>query len=122
MEVFQDEVALNYAIAQKSVNSFPIIPAIGDKCIKNVIYSYGVKMVKCLQDHIRMHYTPEETPALWLIIEHIEVGYPTWKQPTGANDAYNIGDRVVFEGNNYESVINANVWSPKVYTQGWKKI
>lgn len=45
-----------------------------------------------------------------------------WKQPTGGHDAYNIGDRVKYNGHIYESTINANVWSPETYPQGWKKI
>jgi hypothetical protein len=45
---------------------------------------------------------------------------PDWVQPTGASDAYNIGDKVKFEGAVYESIINANVWSPSVYPAGWQ--
>jgi len=48
--------------------------------------------------------------------------YPDWVQPTGAHDAYNIGDRVMYKGEAWESTINANVWSPEVYPAGWKKI
>jgi hypothetical protein len=44
---------------------------------------------------------------------------PEWVQPTGAHDAYNIGDRVTFQGAVYESLINGNVWSPAVYPAGW---
>jgi hypothetical protein len=40
-----------------------------------------------------------------------------WVQPTGAHDAYNIGDRVLWNGQIYESTINANVWAPNV--TGW---
>lgn len=45
-----------------------------------------------------------------------------WVQPTGAQDAYNIGDRVTFGGQVYESVIDANTWSPTAYPAGWKLI
>ena len=45
-----------------------------------------------------------------------------WVQPTGAHDAYQKGDRVLFEGKTYESLIDANVWSPTSYPQGWKEI
>lgn len=38
------------------------------------------------------------------------------------HDAYNIGDRVAFEGSNYESVINGNVWSPAEHPAGWTLI
>lgn len=42
-----------------------------------------------------------------------------WVQPVGSEDAYNIGDQVTFEGQVWESVINANTWSPTVYPAGW---
>ena len=43
-------------------------------------------------------------------------------QPTGAHDAYNLGDRVTFSGRVYESIINGNFWSPDVYPDGWTEI
>lgn len=45
--------------------------------------------------------------------------WPEWVQPTGAHDAYNIGDKVTFQSKRYVSTINANVWSPTAYPQGW---
>lgn len=42
-----------------------------------------------------------------------------WKQPTGAHDAYMAGDKVIFKGDVYESLIDSNVWSPEVYPSGW---
>lgn len=45
-----------------------------------------------------------------------------WVQPLGAFDAYNTGDRVTFEGNIWESRIDANVWSPAAYPAGWQLI
>lgn len=47
---------------------------------------------------------------------------PEWVQPTGGHDAYAVGDRVLFEGEVYESVIPGNTWSPTGYPAGWKKI
>lgn len=41
-------------------------------------------------------------------------------QPTGAHDAYNVGDRVKYNGHVYESLIAANTYSPDAYPQGWK--
>ena len=43
-------------------------------------------------------------------------------QPTGAHDAYNLGDRGSYGSKVGESVINGNVWSPDVYPDGWKEI
>ena len=49
-----------------------------------------------------------------------ETNYPDFVQPTGAHDAYNIGDIVKFNGQLYKSTINNNVWSPDTYPQGWE--
>jgi hypothetical protein len=58
--------------------------------------------------------------------ENLDVVLPTdpqpWVQPTGAHDAYNIGDQVTFEGNTYESLIDGNTWSPTSYPAGWNQI
>lgn len=47
---------------------------------------------------------------------------PQWVQPTGGHDAYKIGDRVAYNGAVWESLINANSWSPDDYPAGWKKV
>lgn len=46
--------------------------------------------------------------------------YPDFVQPTGAHDAYNIGDIVKFNGQLYRSTIDNNVWSPTDYPAGWE--
>lgn len=43
--------------------------------------------------------------------------YPEWVQPTGAHDAYNIGDIVSHNGQLWISTVASNVWEPGVY--GW---
>ena len=45
-----------------------------------------------------------------------------WVQPSGATDAYNAGDQVTYNGEVFESVIDANVWSPDDYAAGWKPV
>ena len=47
---------------------------------------------------------------------------PDFVQPTGAHDAYKKGDKVKFEGKIYESLIDANAYSPSAYPAGWKEI
>ena len=69
-------------------------------------------------------WTPDVTPALWKEVI-VVVDIPVWVQPTGAHDAYALGAKVHFPTINdpiYESLIDANVWSPTVYPQGWKKL
>ena len=47
---------------------------------------------------------------------------PDFVQPTGAHDAYQIGDRVRFDGKVYESIEGGNTWSPSAYPAGWEPI
>ena len=47
---------------------------------------------------------------------------PEFVQPTGAHDAYKLGDRVLYNGQVYESLMNSNVWSPDAYPAGWKLV
>lgn len=49
-------------------------------------------------------------------------GAPDWVEPSGIHDAYQTGDVVAFEGAEYRSVIDGNVWSPTAYPQGWEKL
>lgn len=54
--------------------------------------------------------------------EPAEPEIPDWVQPTGAADAYSVGDLVRFEGVVYRSLINGNSWSPAAYPAGWQNI
>ena len=47
---------------------------------------------------------------------------PDFVQPKGAHDAYKKGDKVKFEGKIYESLIDANTYSPSAYPAGWKEV
>lgn len=76
-------------------------------------------LYKCVQAHTtQADWTPNATPALWVVVS-IE-DYPEWVQPTGAHDAYNIGDKVTYKGNHYVCEINGNVYAPDV--SGWTLI
>ena len=52
----------------------------------------------------------------------VEEEYPEYKQPTGAHDAYNVGDKITYNGKKYECITNNVVWNPDDYPQGWKLI
>ena len=61
--------------------------------------------------------------AKWTNLDADEPDGPQpWVQPEGAHDAYQTGDRVTFEGAVYESLIDANTWSPTEYPQGWTEV
>ena len=65
-------------------------------------------------------WLPDITPSLYTAIGLDESGYPVWSQPTGAQDAYNIGDIVNYNGTLYKSLIDGNTYSPEVYPAGWE--
>jgi hypothetical protein len=86
---------------------------------------YEDKLYKCVQAHTSQDdWTPPSVPALWTeVAKPGEI--PVWKQPTGAHDAYNKGDKVHYPTASdpvYESLIDANVYSPEAYPQGWKLV
>jgi hypothetical protein len=43
-------------------------------------------------------------------------------QPTHAGNAYGMGDRVLFNANVYESVLDVNSWSPEAHPSGWELV
>ena len=85
----------------------------------------GGKLYRCEQAHTSQDgWEPEKTPALWTEVEK-PGEIPVWRQPTGAQDAYNKGDRVHYPnaaGPVYESLIDANVYSPEAYPAGWRAV
>lgn len=85
----------------------------------------GDKLYKVIQPHTsQSDWPPDATPALY--VEVAPPGtIPVWRQPTGAQDAYNTGDRVHYPdaaGPVYESTIDGNVWSPETYPAGWRAV
>lgn len=92
--------------------------AVGD------VASYDGVLYRAVQAHkSQADWTPDKTPALWTPVRETKSTTPDpFVQPTGAADAYKKGDRVLFEGAVYESVIDANVWSPTGYPAGWTKV
>ena len=90
------------------------------------IVSYGTngvgdpQLYKVVQAHTsQAQWTPDAAPSLYDAFGLDESGYPLWAQPSGAHDAYNVGDIVNYNGKLYKSTINGNVWSPDVYPAGW---
>lgn len=86
---------------------------------------YNDKLYRVEQTHTsQADWTPDITPALYTEVAPSGV-IPVWKQPTGAQDAYSKGDKVHYPTADdpvYESLIDANVWSPNDYPQGWKVV
>ena len=79
---------------------------------------------RCEQAHTSQEsWTPDAAPSLWSQIDIAEDGVDVWTQPTGAHNAYNVGDRVHYptaDGPIYVSTIDGNTWAPDAYPQGWQ--
>lgn len=80
----------------------------------------GGKLYKCVQAHTsQSDWTPPDTPALWTeVAKPGEI--PVWRQPTGAQDAYRLGEKVWYPEKDttiYISKIDYNTYRPDVY--GW---
>ena len=86
------------------------------------IFRYEGKLYKVIQEHTSQEdWIPSELPALYLNMMPENV-IPEWIPPTGSHDAYNVGDKVIYEGQVYECMIDGNTWPPTDYPQGWKLI
>lgn len=48
--------------------------------------------------------------------------YPEYKQPSGAHDAYNTGDKITYNNKKYICKMDGCVWSPEEYPQGWEEV
>lgn len=88
----------------------------------DALVSHAGSVYACVQAHMsQSDWLPTVTPALWRHTAAAGV-IPAWVQPTGAHDAYQMGDLVTFQGSVYRSRINANVWPPIAYPAGWELV
>ena len=111
-------VTLDDETALTGVELFPAW-VVGKAYAVNDRAQYNGTLYKCIQAHTsQSDWMPSATPALWKTVSLDE--YPEWVQPTGAHDAYNIGDKVTYNGQHYVCTSNANVYAPDVY--GWDLI
>ena len=95
-----------------------------------VAYAVGKRIMfegilyKVIQAHTsQAEWTPVAAPSLFakVINETIDGSIPEFEQPNSTNP-YMKGNRVLFNGKVYESLIDNNVYSPEAYPAGWKEI
>lgn len=104
------------ATALTAVELFPAWTVGKAYAVNDRVQHDGI-LYKCIQAHTsQSDWMPSATPALWKTVSLDE--YPEWVQPTGAHDAYNIGDKVTYNGQHYVCTSDANVYAPDVY--GWQ--
>lgn len=108
--------------ALEAVELFPLW-GVGIEYAVDVRIRYEDKLYRCVQAHTSQNgWEPPTTPALWTeVAKPGEI--PVWRQPTGAQDAYNTGDKVWYPEKDttvYRSTVDNNVWQPGVY--GWELV
>ena len=107
---------------EQALDSIELYPSweVGISVKANKRYKYNNKLYRVIQPHVtQIGWTPDITSALFAEVSIEE--WPEWKQPIGSSDAYNIGDKVTYNGEHYISTIDNNVWSPIEYPAGWEK-
>lgn len=76
------------------------------------------KLYKVVQGHTsQADWTPSELPALYKSYMDENI-IAEWEQPQGSHDAYQKGDKVIFDSKVYVSIAENNVWKPTEY--GWE--
>lgn len=100
--------------------------AVGVDYEQGDVFRHDGRLFRVAQSHTSQEqWVPGEagTESLYTEIEVAGDGVDVWRQPTGAHDAYGVGDRVHYpdeDGPVYVSTIDGNTWSPKEYPQGWQ--
>lgn len=100
------------------------VPALYDEWINGESYEVGDRvrymgvLYKCLQSHIaQADWTPTQAPSLWAKVlpgqegNKPEDGYAEWVQPDSTN-GYSTGDKVIYNGHLWESIVDSNVDVP----------
>ena len=116
-------ISLSDADAIEAVNLFPNWSDKTEQYVVDQRVNYDGILYKCLQTHVPQEaWTPVAAPSLWakVLIPNPDV-IPEWEQPDSTNP-YQIGDKVIFEGQVYESIIANNIWSPAAYPAGWMPV
>lgn len=88
---------------------------------ENVLY-------RVLQAHTSQEdWKPADIPSLYTKITPEGTILEFGKNPDGTsrdltNNPYTIGEKCLFNGKTYESLIDNNIWSPDGYPAGWKEV
>ena len=121
------QAAVQEAQTDEDASSTPeLYPAWSGDAIQYTVgfrVRYGGKLYKVLQAHTSQpDWAPDAALSLFaeILIPDPEV-IPEWVQPDSTNP-YMTGDKVMYNGKVYESLIDNNVWSPEAYPAGWREV
>lgn len=102
-------------------------PAVYPAWKEDVAYSvdervlYNDILYKVITEHTsQADWTPDVSASLFAkVLIPDENVIPEWEQPDSTN-AYMTGDKVMYNGQVYVSIIDNNIWSPEAYPAGWE--
>ena len=117
-EGLSDEQALQVPLLFEEFDGNGVAYEVGKRILYNDI------LYKVIQAHTsQADWTPVAAPSLFakVINETIDGSIPEFEQPDSTNP-YMKGNRVIFNGKIYESLIDNNVYSPSDYPAGWKEV
>lgn len=84
------------------------------------------RMAKDIDTQTSKTYQPGTgTESLYTLIDLAPDGIRIWRMPTCAEDSFTLGEKCHYpdaDGPVYESLIDANTWSPEAYPAGWSKV
>ena len=76
------------------------------------------KLWKVIQPHtVQEDWRPADAVSLFVEVSIEE--WPDWRQPQGAHDAYNAGDKCTHADKHWISNVDGNIWEPGVF--GWSE-
>lgn len=85
------------------------------------IFKYENQLYEVIFEHTsQKEWKPDETPSTYKQISADNV-IPEWEQPDGYADAYNKGDKVIYDDDVYTSLVDQNTWIPKDNPTLWEK-
>lgn len=114
---FDDEKAMDFAILYPDWK-----PGKDYKSGERVLHNST--LYKIIQGHTSQDdWTPDNAPSLFAKILPGQGGTDIgeWQQPDSTNP-YMAGDKVIYDGKIYVSLVDNNVWSPVTYPGGWKEV
>ena len=99
-----------------NASMFPLwIDGIGQRAEPGSYWRHADKLyrVNAGQGHtIQADWPPDQAASLFSLAANPVEEWPDWIQPTGAHNAYAVGDKVTHSGKTWISMVDNNAWEP----------
>ena len=109
------------AAASVTPTLYPPLPEVGQPVEARRVYRYDDTLVMARQSHTRMHYAPEDTPALFMVYRADADEVLGWV----AGEEVYVGTRRTYEGVVYECIqahVTQSDWTPPATPALWQVV